>query len=222
MIATRLLKRVAVFTIACAAGFAVCAPAAFAYTWNGTNAASYAHKWSSNTSTLRNGDYDKFSNDCANFVSQSLRAGGMPNDTSGGNVWSYNSHWYGDTHTTSWTVALDLVNYLKGSGRGTVDSLSHNMTDRYTSARKGDVYAYEWGDDDGHLDHVSLSSGWGDFADYYDSGKAKNYRSVTGGLGDYMSQHTHDRDYAPWNWGYWTERDVTTRSKMLTWVVHVS
>jgi len=72
------------------------------------------------------------------------------------------------------------------------------------------------------MDHVSLASGWGDFANYYDADHDKTYESVTGGYGDYVSHHTTDRDYAPWNWGYWTQRNVITRSKMLTWVVHIN
>jgi hypothetical protein len=143
-------------------------------------------------------------------------------DLSGTYIWDYTSHWYGDTYTRSWTVAVDLVRYLDGSGRGTVESMTHNMGNQYTSAARGDVYAYEWGDDDGHLDHVSVASGWGTFADYYDSTARKNYRDITNGSGDYMSQHTRDRDYSPWNWGYQTQRDAVTRAKMLTWIIHVN
>jgi len=94
----------------------------------------YAHKWSSNWDTLRNGDYKHWDNDCTNFVSQSLKAGGMPNDYAGDWVWGYSNHWYGDTDTASWSAALNLVQYLHGSNRGTVESLAHNMNDRYTSA----------------------------------------------------------------------------------------
>jgi hypothetical protein len=216
------MKRLFAFIIAFLLGFGLFVPAAFAYTYTGKNAADYAHKWSSNTETLRNPNYKYWKQDCANFVSQSLRAGGMPNDYSGGWVWGYSRHWYGDTNTASWSAALNLVQYLDGSNRGWIESYAHNMKARYTSAYYGDVYAYEWGDDDGKMDHVAVASGWGTFANYYDSAKDKNYRSVTEGYGDYMSQHTTDRDYAPWNWGYWSQRNLTTRAKMNTWLVHIN
>ena len=202
-------------------GFGAVLPAAMAYSWDGSDAAAYGHKWASNSEKLRNDDDKSFGNDCTNFVSQALLAGGLPKDASGAYVWTYNDHWYGDSYTDSWVNAVDLVTYLTESGHGAIESLSHSMAAKYTSALKGDVFVYEWGDDDGHADHVSLASGWGQFADYDDADQDKNYRSVTGGSGDYISQHTHDRDYSPWNWGYWTESNVAKRSKMLTWVVHV-
>ena len=171
-------------------GFGAVLPAAMAYSWDGSDAAAYGHKWASNSEKLRNDDDKSFGNDCTNFVSQALLAGGLPKDASGAYVWTYNDHWYGDSYTDSWVNAVDLVTYLTKSGHGAIESLSHSMAAKYTSALKGDVFVYEWGDDDG-------------------------------GSGDYISQHTHDRDHSPWNWGYWTESNVAKRSKMLTWVVHV-
>jgi hypothetical protein len=72
------------------------------------------------------------------------------------------------------------------------------------------------------LDSSSLASGRGTFANYYDTHAGRNYRSITGGYGDYLSQHTRDRDYSPWNWGYQTQRNLVTRSKMNTWVIHIN
>lgn len=217
---TGALFRVTLLLITTTLGFVATAGAAFAYTFDGSAAASYAHRWASNTEKLRNDNYKTFDQDCTNFVSQALRAGGWPDDESGDWKWYYNTNGpFWDTHSDTWTVARRLANYILNSGRY-YNNYWPGMRDRYTPADKGDVYVYEWGDSDG-WDHVSLASGWGDFANYYDSGNNKNYRSVTGGYGDYMSQHTRDRDYAPWNWGYWVESDLDKRSRMKTALLDV-
>lgn len=217
----RHIRRTVTVLTAMLIGFGATTGVAFGYTFDRAAAAAYAHKWSSNTETLRNGAYKKYDSDCTNFVSQALRAAGMTDDESGAQQWWYHTNGiFPDSNSNTWSVAQELGYYLVNSGRSPWVNYP-DMRARYTPASKGDVYMYEWGDNDG-WDHVSLASGYGDFANYYDSGKKKNYRSITGGYGDYMSQHTHDRDYAPWNWGYWTQSDLDVRSKMRTVVIHVA
>jgi hypothetical protein len=211
------LKRIVIFCVGIALGMATFLPAAHAFTYSISDARNYAHKWSSNYEKLRNDNYKQYEQDCANFVSQVLRAGGMPDDESGDYKWYYNTNGFlWDTHSDSWSIARHLATYLDRSGRGTVVSMAHDMDNKYTPALAGDVYAYEWGDDDGHLDHVSASSGYGDFAN------TDGYEGMTGGYGDYMSQHTTDRDYAPWNYGFWKQQNAITRAKMNTWLIKVN
>ncbi len=191
---------------------------AYAWAYSRADAQGYAHRWASNTDILRNIYYDRYSNDCTNFASQVLRAGGMPFDETGTYVWWFNPYSY--DHTRSWTIANELRMYLDGSNRAAA-LLPGSMRDKYSPATPGDVYVYEWGDGDGVWDHVSVSSGFGTFANYYDSANGHNYRDFTNGSGDYMSQHTRDRDYAPWNYGYWIQTDPDIRSRMKTMVLNI-
>ena len=69
------------------------------------------------------------------------------------------------------------------------------------------------------MSHMSIATGDGSFTDYVSGGV--NYTSITGGKGSYVTQHSTDRDWSPWNWGYWNQHDPTIRANMRTWVVHI-
>jgi hypothetical protein len=60
--------------------------------------------------------YSRYQADCTNFVSQAIKAGGMIPT----NEWHYNSpRWvniFSNNDSPSWTVAKDLLNYLKNQG----------------------------------------------------------------------------------------------------------
>ncbi len=86
------------------------------------------------------------------------------------------------------------------------------------TAGGGDVYVYDWGRGEGYS-HVSYSTGKWFFADYFDRANGVNYLEITGGSGDMMSQHSTNREKAPWNYGYQIERDPTVRAKMRTMVL---
>jgi hypothetical protein len=215
----RILGSTLVFFAAMGAGL-LFMDSAYGYTYNRDGAAAYAHQWSSNTDTgLSNTAYQYYGdNDCANFASQVLyQGGGLPMQYSGNYLWwnDFSTH----TNTASWSVAQLLKQNLVGSVRAAV--YRPGMTDKYTSAGRGDVYVYEWGDDDGEWDNESVSSGFGSFANFVDPSSGKNYRSVLSGVGDYMSQHTRHRDYAPWNWGFWIQADPIKRAKMDTIILHI-
>jgi hypothetical protein len=189
------------------------APAANAvnYTYNRKAAVTYAQKYSCNGKLCRNGAYNAYENDCTNFVSQALRAGGMPLVTTTNLPWVKNY--------PAWIAVASFREFMvdvahRGTYRKTI------MTAAYTSADKGDVYLYDWGQGHGYS-HVSISTGWGKFGSFYDSSKKMNYNAVTHGSGDKMAQHTTDRDGAPWNWGYHTERKPKTRAKMRTLIIHM-
>jgi hypothetical protein len=60
--------------------------------------------------------YIRFSNDCTNFISQALKAGGWPHT----GFFKYSDGaWYYDTPEPSWTWggAQNLYDFIKGSGR---------------------------------------------------------------------------------------------------------
>lgn len=131
-----------------------------------------------------NRDYDVYSyvgGDCANFVSQVLAAGGLPQDWG----WGY----YGGS--PSWTCSQDLVWYLLGSGtgrsvfRGDFAGALLPLPDEPRGAvgllQPGDVIGYEIR---GELTHVAVVAavdpcGW-----------------------PVIASHTADRLFFPWDLGW--------------------
>lgn len=182
------------------------------YTYNRAAAVAYAHQWSCNgTTSCRNSAYqDLGGEDCTNFVSQALLAGGVTQTKVGYGYeqWWYDGYedwWpYGDIHRShSWGLVTNLSTQLQATGRATGVVLT-NMTSKYSGANSagGDIYMYDWGKGEGYS-HMALSTGHETFYPYTDP-IGVSYTGITGGSGDSMSQHSTDRDHAPWNWGYWT------------------
>ncbi len=68
---------VLMFFLATSMVFFFC-PKDVAAIYSGTNAKTYSYTWVSNSQTLRNPDFQNFSQDCANYVSQCLDAGELP------------------------------------------------------------------------------------------------------------------------------------------------
>lgn len=113
-----------------------------------TRAVTYAARWWANF----NPAFRAFpENDCTNFISQCLWAGGMPMEDTGhrGQGWWYrgpNEEW-----SFSWAVADSLRWFLETSGRGR----------RVPSARHlelGDIISYDF-DGDGSYDHNAIVVG---------------------------------------------------------------
>ena len=90
-----------------------------------TAAQDYAIKWALST----NPDFPRYGNDCTNYVSQCLHAGGWPmvgTPSFGGRksnaVWWYDSHdeaWWTDASYT-WGGAQNFANFLSHSRRGSI------------------------------------------------------------------------------------------------------
>lgn len=94
-----------------------CAEAQERAKYDGKQAAAYARKWA----LKENSGYEKFDNDCTNFVSQSLLAGGWKQidssilDRKRDDVW-----WYGGTFAKAsytWGGAENLARFFKAKGR---------------------------------------------------------------------------------------------------------
>ena len=200
-------------------GFLIAAAPAWA-ALDRTAAKDYSNRYSCNSVQCRNGAYKDFGDsDCTNFVSQTMKAGGIVQYDA---FWPWQREWYYSSSTNysgSWVGVSKFVDFMLGERGATYVSPS-SMSARYTPASIGDVYMYDWGRGAG-WSHLSTSPGFGTFPSYYDSTYAKNYNTVTGGTGDYLNQHSRDRYHAPWNWGYWAERDSTTRARMKTLVAGI-
>lgn len=122
-------------------------------------AGRYAHRWAHD----RNHNYASFTDDCTNYISQALHAGGMwwmRNFEHGeGSWWSHkfyfnnrNVRTYWIDTTASWRLTTVLFNHL-------VDyKLARRVPDpRY--ARVGDLFFYDWGKEGDEWDHVDIVTG---------------------------------------------------------------
>jgi hypothetical protein len=146
-------------TIIAIAGFVTVPVEAATYTYNRQAAVNYALQWWNKA----NPAYRNFgSNDCTNFVSQCLYAGGWP--MKGWNKWSL-SHWfyYGYYYySNTWTVADDFSKFLAVySGRGQARSLAYKPWDKYFKI--GDIIQIDYGryvgdpnGPDGKWDHTMI------------------------------------------------------------------
>lgn len=118
-----------------------------------SKAVAYAKKWALST----NKSYPRFSNDCTNFVSQAVLAGGWK--MAGGSCGDRKSNsawWYGDWEcwypgvraSYTWAGAQNFFNFVKGSGRGTAAA---NVSD----LDLGDVLQMQF-DGDSSIHHTMI------------------------------------------------------------------
>ena len=125
-----------------------------AYTYNRQASKNYALKWWNSA----NPGYKNFgSDDCTNFVSQCVRAGGWP-ERGKYKYWS-SSSWYYDWgrrpgYSNTWTVANDFSKFLAiYSWRGRMYSLRHKPWNRYFQV--GDIVQIDYSRD-GRWDHTMI------------------------------------------------------------------
>lgn len=109
------------------------------------SAASYSY----NYALTYNTNYCYWSNDCANFASQCLYAGGLPQNTNWN--YSYNSSDPMSSGTSSWRGASNLYHYLLDSSNGSKVPIQY-MIDTYNgtgwcSMRWGDLVFMNWASD---------------------------------------------------------------------------
>ena len=120
--------------------------------------------------TDRNTAYQYFSNDCANFVSQALRAGfkyqiGSPNYSSTDDRlwWDYTYPEYYPyvglpQNSQSASVSFRLRNFLINSGYGSLQATYLGPVNSPTAVGNvypGDVFFYDW-QNDGPIDHTNM------------------------------------------------------------------
>lgn len=108
-------------------------------------AVQYAERWWNSY----NPAFESFSDDCTNFVSQCLYAGGAP-------MWGApireRGWWYEDNNWSfSWSVAHSLRWYLSGSTKG----LTGKEVERVEQLLPGDVICYDF-QGDGRWDHTTI------------------------------------------------------------------
>lgn len=143
-------------------------------------AVRYAELWWNR----RNPDYPRVENDCTNFISQCLHAGGIP-------MWGApvrsRGWWHSRTSWSySWAVANSLRWYLSRSG----NVMKAVEVDSVYKLVPGDVICYDF-EGDGHWDHNTLVT------------------SIAPSGSPLVNAHTYDaraRDWAYTDSPAWTER----------------
>lgn len=175
-------------------GYVFTVTPAFAGTYSGNAAASYADSYALNP----NSNYLLESSDCTNFVSQCLFNGGwskVGTSVSDPNHWWYNNNGTSstsdDTRNYTWIRAQWLSNFVLYNSnpvRGTLlGEYPGNTTIAYPSGMtRGDLCFYDW-TDNGEIDHASI---------YVADGTDPNGDHYTGRLVD---QHTTNRYHAIWS-----------------------
>lgn len=143
------------------------------------------HNTANPPNTYTNPGWQRFHNDCTNFISQAMWAGQWPGVDRG-----HDEYWYPTTQ--AW---LTVDHWLEAMKEYAWRSSLREQTksNAYTTAQLGDMYAYDWGRGSG-ISHLAIEAGW------QTNGRAGMYSSD--GQGDYIDQHTTDRMHSPWNYGY--------------------
>lgn len=179
-----------------AIGLWLLATAPLASAYSGAAAANYANSWTDNdpNTNTRNPAWPSFGNDCANFVSQALLAGGYDMQNVGANKNAYVNWWAtksGSTWTTtlSWLSVSNLVNFLYkdipgGSPIAYKGPAQAQQSNKQSGAATGDVIIYDWGVGEGNS-HASIQVGYG-----IDPNSQWE--------GSLISMHTTDRKQAIW------------------------
>lgn len=175
---------------------------ASAYTYSKKDAVQYADQYALNPNENA---YRTFSGDCANYVSQCLYAGGIPQD----DVWFYkNGYIAGVGYTAAWAQARALKNYLKDNlgatrlvskwtndGRGSSYAYINNSAN--LTGAGNEVIFYDW-EDDGYIDHAAIcvAVGYPYDGPYF--------------FGDLVNQHTNNRKHVIWHLDYFNIERAST------------
>lgn len=169
-----------------------------------------AANYADSTWNARPGQWPSFSDDCANFVSQSEYAGNIqfripPNFTWEG-YYTTTQYWYAQNSpgitqwTTSWTVAEDNSRFMQTLLNGMETDVPPTKEGAQPPSgykNKADIVYYDW-NSDGHIDHASIIV-------------RKSATDPDSGLtGTLIDQHTTDRKHAIWHLKPWNSREQTT------------
>jgi hypothetical protein len=117
--------------------FIIAAPVA---AYDPTSAANYAEQW---WDGYNDAQWPRFDNDCTNFVSQAMWAGGYNFNYSSGNPWYAYQKYGGWYYSQSWSFVHRNRGFTTTSG----DPIVTNITGKKTSPTngvKGDIVYYSW------------------------------------------------------------------------------
>lgn len=160
------------------------------YSYDSTAAVNYAHKYYNNWNTGTYGSY--YPDDCTNFASQVVHAGGMPmlGSTNTSNAtWNTTSNWY-DRYvydpksasfyvTTSWIRVVDFYTYWTSYQFQSSETFNTESSAFYNYAKVGDIV---------QLFDASGSKGW------------HHTMIVTSKYGGNLYLAGHNNNRIDWNW----------------------
>ncbi|MFZ3101109.1 MAG: amidase domain-containing protein [Desulfitobacteriaceae bacterium] len=169
--------------------------------YSAQNAATYAEQWA----LSRNSNYPSFTEDCTNFASQALYAGGRPmlygstEDTK----WYVRKILFVWDYTLSWSMASYFYNFLGSNSaplQGSWTTSSAPGNDK-SEIIKGDVLSYDW-DGGGSKDHSAIvtymgydpnSSNFGDLVCYHSKDRYRGIWHLRPYNANYMTTIVYDR-----------------------------
>lgn len=169
--------------------------------YSGSAAAQYADQWA----LVPNSNWYQFSDDCTNFVSQAVFAGGFSMKGVGGSR-TDDHNWFATqtfgywTTSNSWAVSANYLNFLNwtypgGWNWGTQPGYSGSVN---SGLQVGDVLFFNWGQGQG-ISHVSFQVLVGYYTD-----------ANSGWVGDEVDQHTTNRYHAFWSLAPYNPLQSTT------------
>lgn len=183
-------------------------------TFNRSAAVAYADRWVQDCSAannacgsgiLRNPDFYSFGNDCTNYVSQVWNAAGVLE-----RYWA-SPYWYGkrarNGYVTSWTTVDIFGSYMVDRFKIASYRMA-NLSNPYNPAYGGDAILYDLGW--GRWGHAAVEVNYS--GEYYWHGQRYE--------GDYVNQHTQDREHSPWNLGWLAQKDMNVKQNWRAVVVH--
>lgn len=124
------------------------------HNFNRSSMVNYANKYAYSRNP-NYGDFSKLGGDCTNFVSQIIKAGGTPFDTTGSYRWYYFNM---NNRAPSWSGVWNLYDYLINNDYIGPQGKLANTNEILYGMKTGDVVFIDF-DKDGTLDHaVSITS----------------------------------------------------------------
>ena len=163
--------------------------ASTASAWSGTNSASYANTWWDGTNLT----WKVYADDCANFVSQAVFAGGYPMNYSTHNPW-YGNYGYTKQYSSSWgLVAYQNGFFLNDSPGGYIEYEYTGVKTASPVISVGDIVYYDWygsssfAPPDGHVAIITVKSG---------------RATSTSDVGALVDAHNADRYHEYWTLWY--------------------
>lgn len=163
--------------------------------------------WYQSLAQIRNPSYAQFGNDCANFLSQTLKSAGAPflGAPTGSGSHNIPSQWWSNTSswTNTWSVSENLRASIQGRGWHLFYSKygagAPNLIPGIGSARGLFVF-YNWtgGSTASHSSYQVVANG-------IDQSPSPDWS------GTLINQHTTDRWHAIWHLGPYNSQYATTR-----------
>jgi len=170
--------------------------------YNPTAAASYADQWAATS----NPSYPVFTgDDCTNFVSQALHAGGISMVSSyvGGDRSTLKNWFVSGTSTDnasfSWSIAFDQLQWLYWQTYGGLARIygPTQGSGSRSGVSVGDVLYFDWDDSNRYgVSHSVIQVGYG--------------TDPNGWVGDLVDQHSVSRKHAFWNLGDYNANNQAT------------